>query len=72
MPRVSLVADGENYLYAEFTSMVMDFVDEVEFLLDEKAGVIHVRSASRLGTSDFGVNRDRIETIRRRIAAAVK
>lgn len=72
MPRVSLVAEKENYLYAEFASSTMGFVDDVEFLLDEKAGVIHVRSASRLGRSDFGVNRDRIETIRSRIAAAIK
>jgi len=50
----------------------MGFVDDVEFLLDEKAGVIHVRSASRLGRSDFGVNRDRVETIRRQIASAMK
>ena len=71
-PRVSLVADKENYLYAEFASRTMGFVDDVEFLLDEKAGVIHVRSASRLGRSDFGVNRDRIETIRSRIATAAK
>ena len=72
MPRVSLVSEKENYLYAEFASSTMGFVDDVEFVLDEKAGVIHVRSASRLGRSDFGVNRDRIETIRSRIAAAMK
>lgn len=72
MPRVSLVADKENYLYAEFASRTMGFVDDVEFLLDEKAGVIHVRSASRLGSRDFGVNRDRIETIRSRMATATK
>ncbi len=72
LPRVSLVANKGNYLYAEFASRIMGFVDDVEFLLDEKAGVIHVRAASRLGRSDFGVNRDRIETIRSRIAAAMK
>lgn len=72
LPRASLVADKEYYLYAEFASRIMGFVDDVEFLLDEKAGVIHVRSASRLGTSDYGVNRDRIETIRSRVAAAMK
>ncbi len=71
-PRVKLVADKENYLYAEFTSRIMGFIDDVEFLLDEQADVIHVRSASRLGSSDFGVNRDRIETIRSRIATAAK
>jgi uncharacterized protein (DUF1499 family) len=71
-PRVRLVADRENYLYAEFSSRIMGFVDDVEFLLDEKAGVIHVRSASRLGASDFGVNRARIESIRGRIAASAR
>ena len=71
-PRVELVVYKDNYLYAEFASRIMGFIDDVEFVLDEKAGVIHVRSASRLGRSDFGVNRDRIETIRSRIAAAIK
>jgi uncharacterized protein (DUF1499 family) len=42
----------------------MGFVDDVEFLIDDSAKVIHVRSASRLGQSDLGVNRQRIETIR--------
>jgi uncharacterized protein (DUF1499 family) len=42
----------------------MGFVDDVEFFLDEGANVIHVRSASRLGQSDLGVNRKRVETIR--------
>ena len=55
------------YLYAEFRSQLMRFVDDVEFLSDEKAGLIHVRSASRLGRRDFGVNRARVEAIRARI-----
>ena len=42
----------------------MGYVDDVEFALDEKAGVIHVRSASRLGIRDMDVNRKRIESIR--------
>ncbi len=42
----------------------MGFVDDVEFLLDDSKKVIHVRSASRLGKSDLGINRKRIETIR--------
>jgi uncharacterized protein (DUF1499 family) len=42
----------------------MGFVDDVEFLVDDAAKVIHVRSASRLGESDMGVNRSRIEAIR--------
>jgi len=69
-PRVKLIADQDKYLYAEFTSRFMGFVDDVEFLLDEKGCVIHVRSASRLGARYFGVNRERIVAIRRRIAAA--
>jgi uncharacterized protein (DUF1499 family) len=64
MPRVRVIASDANYLYAEFSSRLMGYVDDTEFYLDEKAGVIHVRSASRLGRSDFGVNRERIETIR--------
>ena len=68
MPRVQVVKAETNYLYAEFTSKLMGFVDDTEFYLDEKAGVIHVRSASRLGRRDFGVNRERIESIRAKLA----
>jgi len=49
MPRVHVVKSQSNYLYAEFTTRLMGFVDDTEFYLDEKASVIHVRSASRLG-----------------------
>lgn len=62
--RVSVVSETASYLYAEFKSRGMGYVDDVEFLLDAKSGVIHVRSASRLGVRDFGVNRARIESIR--------
>ncbi|MBI5909804.1 MAG: DUF1499 domain-containing protein [Betaproteobacteria bacterium] len=68
MPRVKVVQSEPNYLYAEFTSKLMGFIDDTEFYLDEKAGVIHVRSASRLGRRDFGVNRERIEYIRAKLA----
>ncbi|WP_017659400.1 DUF1499 domain-containing protein [Baaleninema simplex] len=54
-----------NYLYAEFTSKLMGFVDDVEFFAPEGEGVVHVRSASRLGQSDLGVNRQRIEDLRK-------
>jgi uncharacterized protein (DUF1499 family) len=70
MPRVKIVASEPNYLHAEFSSRLMGYVDDAEFYLDEKAGVIQVRSASRLGRSDFGVNRERIETIRANLAQA--
>ena len=57
----------DNYIRAEFTSSVFRFVDDVEFYFpdtESKEGIIHVRSASRIGYSDFGVNRKRIEHIR--------
>ena len=64
-------AEG-SYLYAEYRTQTMRFVDDVEFLFDEKAGLIHVRSASRLGRRDFGVNRARVEALRARIEARPK
>lgn len=63
-PRARIVSVDERYLHVEMTSAFFRFVDDVEFLLDPAAGVIHVRSASRLGYSDLGVNRKRIEGIR--------
>ena len=69
-PRVTVVRDEPDYLYAEYRSRLFGFVDDVEFWLDPRAGVIHVRSASRLGRSDLGVNRERVEQIRARLAAA--
>lgn len=67
--RVSIVSDERDYVYAEFRSRVFGFVDDVEFWMDSRAGVIQVRSASRLGSSDLGVNRARIERIRAQLAA---
>jgi len=64
MERTNIVSKDGNYLYAEFTSRLMGFVDDVEFLYDPASGMTHVRSASRLGYSDLGANRDRIEAIR--------
>ena len=56
------------YLYAEYRTKILRFVDDVEFVFDDKAGAIHVRSSSRLGRRDFGVNRARIEALRARIS----
>jgi uncharacterized protein (DUF1499 family) len=67
--RTAIVADRPGYLHAEFTSRVLGFVDDVEFQLDDPGRNIHVRSASRLGQSDFGDNRARVEAIRARLAA---
>jgi len=68
MRRATVIRHEANYLYAEFKSRLMGYVDDVEFTYDEKAGVLHVRSASRLGRRDFGVNRARVEALRSRIA----
>ena len=64
MDRVKIIKATDSYLYAEFTSKIIRFVDDVEFYFDPKEKILHVRSASRLGKSDFGVNRERIEQIR--------
>jgi uncharacterized protein (DUF1499 family) len=65
----TILDEQAGYLRAEFVSRVLGFVDDVEFRLDSGAKRIHVRSASRLGRSDFGVNRARVEAIRARLAA---
>jgi uncharacterized protein (DUF1499 family) len=62
--RLSIVENSGSYLHAEARSLVFRFVDDIEFVLDPEAGVIQVRSASRVGYSDFGVNRRRVERIR--------
>lgn len=69
MPRTRVVHEAPGYLHAEFRSRLLGFVDDVEFLHQPDAGVIHVRSASRLGRSDFGVNRARVEALRARLAS---
>jgi uncharacterized protein (DUF1499 family) len=65
-PGAKIVKRGPDYLYATFTTPVLRFVDDVEFWLDPAGGVIQVRSASRLGESDLGANRARIEALRAR------
>jgi uncharacterized protein (DUF1499 family) len=64
MPRTTIVAQDGKYVYAQCSTQLLKFTDDVEFFLDAAAGVIHVRSASRIGRKDFGVNRARIEHIR--------
>jgi uncharacterized protein (DUF1499 family) len=69
MPRTNIIKETNNYLYVEFSSKLMRFVDDVEFYLDDGSKTIQVRSASRLGQSDLGVNRQRIEEIRSKLAS---
>ena len=64
IPRIAVVTREGDYLRAEATSGLFRFVDDLEFLLDRDEGVIHVRSASRAGHGDLGVNRRRMERIR--------
>lgn len=64
MDRVVIVAKEPEYVYAQSTSAMLKFTDDVEFAVDREAHLIHVRSASRIGRKDFNVNRARIEAIR--------
>jgi uncharacterized protein (DUF1499 family) len=64
LPRTKLVEEDESYLHYEFTTLIMRFVDDVEFLFDDEAKMMHFRSASRTGYGDLGVNRKRMEEIR--------
>jgi uncharacterized protein (DUF1499 family) len=61
---MQLVEEDEIYLHYEATSLLLRFVDDVEFLLDDQAKIIHFRSASRTGYGDLGVNRKRMEQVR--------
>jgi len=65
LPRTKLIEEEEAYLHYEFTSRLLRFVDDVEFVFDDESKIIHFRSASRIGYGDRGVNRDRMEEIRR-------
>ena len=64
MDGANIVEQSSNYLYAEFTSSLMGYVDDVEFLYDAASNTTHIRSASRVGYSDMGANRGRVEAIR--------
>ena len=64
MDGANIVEQSKNYLYAEFTSSLMGYVDDVEFLYDAASNTTQVRSASRVGYSDMGANRSRVEAIR--------
>jgi uncharacterized protein (DUF1499 family) len=69
LPGSKLVEQRDDYLYAQFTTPLMRFTDDVEFWFDPALGVIQVRSASRVGRKDFGVNRSRVENIRARLGS---
>jgi uncharacterized protein (DUF1499 family) len=64
LPRTQIIEKSPNYLRAEFRSAFFRFADDVEFYVETESGHIHFRSASRVGRSDLGVNRARMEQIR--------
>jgi uncharacterized protein (DUF1499 family) len=66
MNRSKIMTDNGDYIHAVFTSMIFRFKDDVEFLFDGQNKLINFRSASRLGYSDMGVNRKRMEEIKKR------
>jgi uncharacterized protein (DUF1499 family) len=70
LERSTPVVQSSTYLRYEVRSLIFRFVDDVECLLDPEAHVIQVRSASRVGYSDFGVNRRRVERIRKEFESA--
>ncbi|WP_447971061.1 DUF1499 domain-containing protein [Nitrospira sp. M1] len=63
-PRSRIVVDTATSLRVEITSLIFRFIDDVEFLIDDEHKLIHLRSASRTGYWDLGVNRKRMETLR--------
>ena len=67
MPRSTVIRHEGHYLYAEYRTKLLRYVDDLELFYDPAAGLVHVRSASRLGRRDFGVNRARVEALRKLI-----
>lgn len=67
MPRARIITREGAYLHAEFRSRLIGYVDDLELLVQAESGVVHVRSASRIGHSDLGANRKRVEALRARL-----
>ena len=64
LKRSKIITNKENYIHVEFRTATFKFVDDVEFVFDDSEKIIHFRSRARLGYSDMGVNRKRMESIR--------
>jgi uncharacterized protein (DUF1499 family) len=71
-PRTEILTSQGPYLHAVFRSPTMSYPDDVEFYVDEAAGLIHFRSASRLGEGDMGVNRKRMERLGTALTAVLR
>lgn len=61
MPRTEVIVNEDHYIHVTYTTPVFRFIDDVEFLIDDSAGLVHYRSASRVGYSDLGVNSRRMK-----------
>jgi uncharacterized protein (DUF1499 family) len=72
MKRTTIVTVTESYIHAESRTVLWRFVDDVEFFLDETARLVHFRSASRVGTYDFGLNRRRMKEISEKYLEAIE
>lgn len=70
LPRVEVLETTDSYVHATFTTLVLRFTDDVEFLLDPSGTHFDVRSASRVGHSDLGTNRERVEDLRALLSGA--
>ncbi len=68
----TVITAGDFYIHAEFRSKLFRFVDDVECYFPEEESIIHIRSASRVGYSDLGVNRKRVEQLRSTFSAGVE
>ena len=64
MARTEIITEDENYLHVECTSLIFRFTDDLEIYIDKGAKLIHFRSASRVGHSDLGANRKRVEKLK--------
>ena len=71
MPGMTLVKDEAAYLHFESRSRVLRLVDDVEFIFDDQAKILHFRSGSRIGHSDWGSNRARMEEIRNKVLGRI-
>jgi len=64
MSGTKIIAQTENYLHVTYKTLLLGYTDDLELLRDDEQGMLQIRSASRLGRSDFGANRKRIEALR--------
>ena len=67
-PRTEVVVASTNYVHAEATTLIMRFTDDFELYIDSSGNLLHFRSASRVGYSDFGANRKRVRAFKRKLA----